>query len=640
MRTAAESMADDAPPGTEPMIEFLELPTNLGFGGGVNHGIRKALGAGAEWVWLLNNDASVDASCLAEMVRTGIGDARIGAVGSRIVSNMAQARPDVWGGGRVSYLLGITRHVHRPVADDRLDYLTGASLLLRREAIEGVGLFDTSRFFLYWEDTDYGLRLRRAGWRLAVAKDALVRHDESSSLGADSPQKDRYVAASSVRFYRKHAAFPAAPILIGNLGRMAVRLMRGEPRRVLAVASGVWRGWRHPKPVFPEQKPLRVAVESMALLSPHAGIGRYTSQMAAILRMQVDVQVDYFFGPRWQCVEPQALPGQMASRLAGIRNAIPGGRAATQVMQNMALFGYGRRYRPDIIFAPNYGGPRTKIPVVPVVHDLSHLRYPGMHPASRVSELNRRLRRSLEKALVILTVSRFTADEITHFFPETAGKVRVIYPGVDARFFDRTPGEAMSADLAALLGSPPPRYLLALATLEPRKNIARLLEAYAGLPDDVRSAHPLFLAGQMGWGAATFAQLLEKLANAGQVRPLGYVPDALLPALYRHAWALLYPSLYEGFGLPPVEAMASGCPVLVSGVSAMPEVCGDAAIQVDPLDIESIRQGILRITLDEALRIDLKKRGLARAGRYRWKSAGESLLEVLREASGMEKGRH
>ncbi|MBN6740049.1 glycosyltransferase [Acidithiobacillus sp. MC6.1] len=557
---------------------------------------------------------------------------------SRIISNAAQARPDVWGGGRVSYLLGITRHICRPVADDRLDYLTGASLLLRREAIEAVGLFDTSRFFLYWEDTDYGLRLRRAGWQLAVAKDALVWHDESSSLGAASPQKDRYVAASSVRFYRKYAAFPVVPILIGNLGRMAQRLMRGEPRRVLAVASGVWRGWSNPKPVFPEQKPLRVAVESMTLLSPHAGIGRYTAQMAAMLRMQVDVQVDYFFGPRWQCVEPQALPGQMASRLAGIRNALPGGRAATQILQNLAVYRHGRRYRPDVIFAPNYGGPHTKVPVVPVVHDLSHLRYPEMHPASRVSELTRRLGRSLEKASVVLADSRFTADEIAHFYPKAASKVRVIYPGVDARFFDRTLGDAMPADLAALLGSPPPRYLLALATLEPRKNVARLLEAYAGLPDAVRSAYPLFLVGQMGWNTSTFAQLLQKLVNTGQVQLLGYVPDDLLPDLYRHAWVLLYPSLYEGFGLPPVEAMASGCQVLVSGVSAMPEVCGDAAIRVDPMDIESIRQGILRITLDEALRMDLKARGVARAGRYRWESAGESLLEVLRAASGMEKG--
>jgi alpha-1,3-rhamnosyl/mannosyltransferase len=148
---------------------------------------------------------------------------------------------------------------------------------------------------------------------------------------------------------------------------------------------------------------------------------------------------------------------------------------------------------------------------------------------------------------------------------------------------------------------------------------------------DPKKRYPLALVGQAGWQQSDLAVLLTPMIERGEVRMLGYLRDELLPAVYRRALALIYPSLYEGFGLPPVEAMAAGCPVLVSNVSAMPEVCGDAALYCDPLDVGSITAGMRRLAEDDALRARLAAAGPARAALYTWEDAAAQVLAVMRE---------
>ncbi len=161
-----------------------------------------------------------------------------------------------------------------------------------------------------------------------------------------------------------------------------------------------------------------------------------------------------------------------------------------------------------------------------------------------------------------------------------------------------------------------------------------MLAAYAALPAAIRGAHPLVLVGQMGWQQSNFAAVLTGMVERGEVRMLGYLRDELLPALYRRALALVYPSLYEGFGLPPIEAMATGCPVLAANVTAMPEVCGDAALYCDPLDRGSITAGMRRLAEDDALRARLAAAGPARAALYTWETAAAQVLGVMREVLG------
>jgi GT2 family glycosyltransferase len=221
-----------------PSVEVIQTGKNLGFAGGCNVGIRQALEDGAEFVWLLNNDTTVDPEALSTLVDKAISQVDIGAVGSAIYFADDRGRLEAWGGGRINFLLGRSRHFVASVADERVQFITGASLLLRRNAIEVVGQLDEG-FFMYWEDADYCFRLRRAGWRLAVAGQSKVWHKGSASVGKRSARMDTYFNASAVRFFERHACVPLVPLSVGIGLRLLKRVAARDWERVRAVWAGV-----------------------------------------------------------------------------------------------------------------------------------------------------------------------------------------------------------------------------------------------------------------------------------------------------------------------------------------------------------------------------------------------------------------
>ena len=618
-------------------VELVETGENLGFGGGCNIGMRRALARGAEFVWLLNNDAVPHPDALQAMLRVTEGDAQIGAVGSVIYDLERPERVQTWGGGRVWRWAGVARHRRWPIAARRLHYLTAASILLRREALERTGLFDDDTFFMYWEDADLCFRLRAQGWKLAVAGDAMIWHQRSSSLGHANPLKDYYVTASSRRFLRRYAPRPRLAMTLGALGRIARRLLRGRWRNVRAIVFALWdRPYDLSSPnavgaVSQGDGPLRVAVEATTLSGRLAGIGHYTAALCQQLVADGGATLAYFTARSW-AQEPPRQPGLRIPRPLQWRKRIPMGREMQFVLQRRQLARLERLWRPDLILGPSFVLPRARAPSVMVVHDLSHLRYPEVHPPARVAFLNRHLRPAMARTAAVLTDSRFTEAELLHYFPEVAGRTHVVYPGISGRFALAPAAEVETALDGVLLGDDR-HFFLFLSTLEPRKNLVGLLAAYAALPAAIRGAHPLVLVGQMGWQESNFAAVLTGMVERGEVRMLGYLRDELLPALYRRALALIYPSLYEGFGLPPIETMATGCPVLVANVSSLPEVCGDAALYCDPLDVGSITAGMRRLAEDDALRARLAAAGPARAALYTWEVAAAQALAVMREVT-------
>lgn len=619
-------------------VELVETGENLGFGGGCNVGMRLALERGAEFVWLLNNDAVPHPDALQAMLRVMARDGEVAAVGSVIYDLERPERVQTWGGGGVWRWAGVARHHRRPVAARRLDYLTAASILLRREALERTGLFDDDTFFMYWEDVDLCFRLRAQGWKLAVAGDAMIWHQRSSSLGHANPLKDYYVTASSRRFLRRYASRPRLAMTLGALGRIARRLLWGKWRNVRAMVSALWdRPYDLSMSPFmdvgaPGLGPLRVAVDANTLSGRLAGIGHYSVALCQQLVADGGATLAYFTARSW-APEPPRPAGLRIPRLLQWRKHIPLGRELQWALQGRQLARLERRWRPDLILGPNFVLPPAKAPSVLVVHDLSHIRYPEVHPPARVAFLNGHLRPALAQAGAVLTDSCFTEAELLHCFPEAAGRTHVVYPGISGRFAVAPTAEVEAALDGVLLGDNR-RFFLFLSTLEPRKNLAGLLAAYAALPAVIRRAHPLVLVGQMGWQESNFAAVLAEMLERGEVRMLGYLRDELLPALYRRALALVYPSLYEGFGLPPIEAMATGCPVLVADVTAMPEVCGDAALYCDPLNLSSIRNGMLRLAEDADLRARLAAVGPARAALYTWEAAAAQALGIMREVVG------
>ncbi|MDA8152505.1 MAG: glycosyltransferase family 2 protein [Acidithiobacillus sp.] len=225
-----------------PEAPIIETGRNLGFSGGCNVGVRHALEEGTDYIWLLNNDTTVDFQALSAMVAVAEANPRVGAIGSVLYYLDNPKDIQAWGGGRVCFWSGRTRHHLGPVPGARLHYLTAASILLRRRALEEVGLLDENTFFMYWEDTDFSFRLRKAGWHLAVADQSIVLHREHAATGKGSPLLDYYFNESAVRFFRRYASIPAWPISIGVLGRLAKRVLRGNLPGFVSTLRGTYAG--------------------------------------------------------------------------------------------------------------------------------------------------------------------------------------------------------------------------------------------------------------------------------------------------------------------------------------------------------------------------------------------------------------
>jgi glycosyltransferase involved in cell wall biosynthesis len=265
-----------------------------------------------------------------------------------------------------------------------------------------------------------------------------------------------------------------------------------------------------------------------------------------------------------------------------------------------------------------------RIPGVLVVYDLATFE-PTMRPNKRSTVIERlTLGSAVRRSAELLAISQATADALAARFPTAAARTIVAHPGA---------GPVHAGDLTeAEVGTmPPPGFVLAVGTLEPRKNLPRLVEAYRALDADLQSRHPLVVVGALGWEAG---QTLTALRSLGErCTMLGFVSDAALAELYRRCAVFCYPSLGEGFGLPVLEAMAAGAPVVTSNVSSLPEVGGSAAEYVDPHDATSIATALRRVLCDESLRAQLGREGLERAATFSWASFAQTTLEALEAAS-------
>ncbi|MCS7284049.1 MAG: glycosyltransferase family 1 protein [Anaerolineae bacterium] len=287
-----------------------------------------------------------------------------------------------------------------------------------------------------------------------------------------------------------------------------------------------------------------------------------------------------------------------------------------------------REVNADLVHGPVYVVPLgTSIPAVVTVHDLSFLRFPRFfRPANRLY-LRLFTYLSVHRARRVLAVSAYTARETEQLLGVRREKIRVVYHGVDPVFRPLRPHEV--AAFRARHGLPD-RFVLYVGTLEPRKNLVRLVQAVARLSEADRPF--LVLAGARGWYDEEIFATVERLNLKDRVLFPGYIPNEQLPLWYNAAQAFAYPSLYEGFGMPVLEALACGTPVLTSTASALPEAAGDGALLVDPTDVGAIADGLHRLLTDEALREELRERGLAHAARFSWARTAAETVALYREA--------
>lgn len=288
------------------------------------------------------------------------------------------------------------------------------------------------------------------------------------------------------------------------------------------------------------------------------------------------------------------------------------------------------QHPPDALLIPAHVVPLLRPPrytrTVVTLHDLGYLAFPQAHTRRRRMELHATTWWSAHAADHIIAISHATRNDLIRHYRVPADKISVVHHGVSPDF--QQADAAAIAAVRARLGIDQPTYLLYVGTIQPRKNLARLIDAFA----PVAARHPalrLVLAGKRGWLTAQIEQRAAQHGMAGQVLFPGFVADADLPALLSGALAFVFPSLYEGFGMPVLEAMACATPVLTSTTTALPEVAGDAALLVDPTDTAALTTALLRLVADADLREQLRQRGLQRVRRFSWDTCAAATLRVV-----------
>jgi len=365
---------------------------------------------------------------------------------------------------------------------------------------------------------------------------------------------------------------------------------------------------------------MRIGIDARLLIEPLTGIGRYTEGMCeALLKHKCEFFLYMPSKPssnKWSEIGASVRASYFVTGI--------GRMLWSQVILPLNVV----QDKVDVLWSATHRLPRylpDKVARVVTVHDLVWKHAPEtMRPLSRVLD-SVLMADAIQIADRVIAVSHSTAQDIKSEWPAVVDKVRVIHPGgVDLPF---TADARLIADLGI-----DKKYVLFVGTLEPRKNLARLLSAFAQLPEGVRAETILVIAGGKGWGGIDAHRLVADLRLSQNVILAGYVSDSVLSALYSNAHLLAMPSLYEGFGLPVVEAMSRGVPVLVSDISSLPEVAGDAGLLVDPFDVDSIANGLLRILTDKVLHASLANSAVASANRFSWSLAARRALGVFAEA--------
>ena len=313
------------------------------------------------------------------------------------------------------------------------------------------------------------------------------------------------------------------------------------------------------------------------------------------------------------------VPG--VQRLRGLKRRL----AAQDDLRELRKAGRGPVYHEPNMIPQPFGGP-----TVVTVNDLSWFHHPEYHPQDRLDWIDRNIKRALADATRFVAISHFTAAGMATELGVDPARIDVVPLAAGVQFAPMD-AEAAAPTLAAH-GLQDRGYILSVSTLEPRKNFDRLMAAHLELPIALRRRVPLVIVGGSGWGTTLASPLAEQARRDGTLRLLGHVDDAGLVALYARAAVFAYVSIYEGFGLPVIEAMATGTPVLASSTTATGETAGNAAILADPEDVDAIARGLRSVLEDPALAAALSAMGVAHAAPFTWDNTATALIRSWRTA--------
>ncbi len=389
---------------------------------------------------------------------------------------------------------------------------------------------------------------------------------------------------------------------------------------------------------------MRVILNQLTALGSKTGIGHYTHELVQGLRRLAPSDTIDVFPPDWWGTL-RRVGGSIRPRRGAALTTADGSKGSWRdaIMKQLRAFGehtlagylYAvNRWHPyDIYHEPNYIPLPSAIPTFATIHDLSVLLHPQWHPADRVRFYEEHFEAGLRRCRHLFAVSEFTRREITRELNISPDRITCTHLGIRSDLYP-LPADELAAGVRRL--GLPSQYLLFVGTLEPRKNPLMLMRAYCDLPATLRERCPLVLAGGWGWNAAEFSAYYRSEAKDRGVIHLGYVADNDLATIYGAARALVFPSFYEGFGLPPLEMMACGGAVIASTAGAVAEVVGRRAHLISPDDLAGWRDAMAKIIADDDWRQTLRSGVTELARTYSWDRCARQTLQAYREVLGLQ----
>ncbi|WP_020472099.1 glycosyltransferase family 4 protein [Zavarzinella formosa] len=398
---------------------------------------------------------------------------------------------------------------------------------------------------------------------------------------------------------------------------------------------------------------MRVVINVTSTAGNKTGIGHHITEMMKALRATGEVELSTYPHPVLSKVYSSLGGGPKIVPLAPptpINGGLPAGplpprqtqvaratwvrklraplRHAWQMVNSVYTRAEFDRRRYDLYHEPNFVPLAGRLPVVVNIYDLSMLLYPQWHPADRIAWFERFFMPNYGKIAHVLAISDYARQEIIKTLGFPPERVTRTYCGV-RKHFRPLPADETANTLRSL--GLPPTYLLHVGTIEPRKNLDMLLRAYCSLPDELRQKCPLVLVGSWGWRMEETARYFDEVARHKNVIRPGYLPDDALPAVYNGARALLFPTVYEGFGLPAAEMLACDGAVISSTAGAVAEVLGKCGHLIDPHDSDGWRNAMAKIITDDDWRNTLRQGGLAQAAQFTWEGCARDTLKAYRK---------
>jgi len=636
-----------------PEVTLIEAKENFGFTGGNNLGIKYAIEHDAEYVLLLNNDTVVDKNLISAHLEVFEKEQNVGLVGPKVVYyNNPTA---IWCAG-CNYnpiigkwkMYGTYSKKRRTFEEiEEVDWISFCVVMIKVPVFKDIGFLD-DEYFLSNEDLDFCIRAKKKNYLCYYTPKAVVKHKIAQSLGdLNHPLYVYYQVRNTFLFYKKnrfllgYAVSLLYYILFSLPKRALLFFILGYPKRgiiflyaFLDFQQGNLGKGKLSQNIIENIKKgknkYRIGINIRYLQRQITGIERYVAEISNIVPSRDKDSEYYFFVMKY-------LP------LPKVKNVPNGAMILTKfpTKQRWLRVLWELLYLPvelkenkiNIFHGPAFFVPSWKprgCKYVITVHDLAFIKYPNAFTRTTRVYYWLFFKRSLRLCDKIIAVSFATKDDLVKEYNVPDEKIVVIHSGITDKYKWEVTKE--KSILIAKKYKLPKKYFIFVGSLSPRKNLLKILEALTLYSKESEKRETkLVVIGKKAWLYDAIFKYVKELNLQDKVLFLGYVNEDDMPSLYKNAEALLFPSLYEGFGFPVLEAMACGTPVITSNVSSLPEVAGDAAILVNPKNVEEIKEAMIKITTDNKLREWLIKKGKRQVKKFTWEEAAEKTIQVYHE---------